>query len=132
MVQAERLADKTMTRSMSMPAAILRIEGAAILAITTAVYFTQGYTWWLFPLLLLAPDLSAIGYLFGPRVGSVIYNLAHTITVPLLLLGCGWWVGSAVIVPLALIWLAHIGMDRLVGYGLKYPDSARHNHLHEV
>ncbi len=132
MVQAEHLTDKTTTRPMSMPAALLRIEGAAVLALATAIYFSQGYTWWLFPLLLLAPDLSAIGYLFGPRVGSMTYNLVHTITVPLLLLAGGWWLGSAVVVPLALIWLAHIGLDRLVGYGLKYPDSAKHNHLHEV
>ena len=117
---------------MSMPGVLLRVEGAVVLVVATAVYFTQGYTWWLFPLLLLAPDLSALGYLFGSRAGSVAYNLVHTITLPLLLLTVGWWLGATVAVALALIWLAHIGMDRMVGYGLKYPDSFKHNHLHEV
>ena len=115
-----------------MPRALLHLEGAAVFVAATAVYFLLGYTWWVFLLFLLAPDLSAIGYFFGPRVGSIAYNLAHTIVWPLLIGLAGWWLGWTWAAPVALIWLAHIGMDRMVGYGLKYPDAFRHTHLDQV
>lgn len=132
MVQTQHTTQKIATGRRTMPSVLLHIEGAAVLAIATAAYFALGYTWWVFPLLLFVPDVSAIGYLFGPRAGSVTYNLAHTLVLPLVVLAGGWWLGSAVAIQLALIWLAHIGMDRMLGYGLKYPDSFKHNHLHEV
>jgi hypothetical protein len=81
---------------------------------------------------LLAPDLSALGYLFGPKVGSVAYNLAHTMVWPILIGVAGWWLGWSWAAPVALIWLAHIGMDRMIGYGLKYPDSFKRSHLQKV
>ena len=119
---------------MSLPRSLLHLEGAAVLALATAAFFAFGHPWWLFLLLLLAPDLSLLGYLAGPRVGAVAYNAVHTMLGPLALLGAGWWLGSgaSTVVAVALVWLAHIGMDRMVGYGLKYPDSAKRNHLTEV
>ena len=119
-------------RGLSMPRALLHLEGAAVFVAAAAVYFLLGHTWWVFLLFLLAPDLSAIGYFFGPRVGSIAYNLAHTIVWPLLIGLAGWWLGWTWAAPVALIWLAHIGMDRMVGYGLKYPDAFRHTHLDQV
>jgi hypothetical protein len=80
----------------------------------------------------LAPDLSALGYLFGPKVGSVTYNLAHTTVWPIAIGVVGWRLGWSWAAPVALIWLAHIGMDRMIGYGLKYPDSFKRSHLQEV
>jgi hypothetical protein len=35
-------------------------------------------------------------------------------------------------VAVALIWFAHISMDRTVGYGLKYPTSFKDTHLERV
>jgi hypothetical protein len=115
-----------------MPAVMLRLEGAAEFIAATALFFITGGAWWLFLLFLLAPDLSALGYLAGPRIGSVTYNLAHTIAFPLALGLGGWWLGSPLAVSLALIWLAHIGMDRMVGYGFKYPDAFKHTHLDAI
>lgn len=117
---------------MSLPRLLLHLEGAAVLIVATAAYFRLGHPWWLFLLLLLAPDLSALGYLAGARAGSVAYNLAHIIVWPLGLGLAGWALGWAWATPAALIWLAHIGMDRMVGYGLKYPDQFRGSHLERV
>ena len=97
-----------------------------------AVYFLLGLPLWAFLVFLLAPDLSAVGYLSGTRNGSIVYNLAHTIVWPVMLGVLGWWLGWSWAAPVSLIWLAHIGMDRMVGYGLKYPDAFKHTHLDEV
>lgn len=97
-----------------------------------AVYFILGLPLWAFLVFLLAPDLSAVGYLFGTRNGSIVYNLAHTIVWPVMLGVIGWWLGWSWAAPVSLIWLAHIGMDRMVGYGLKYPDAFKHTHMNQV
>lgn len=114
---------------MSLPRALLHLEGAALLLLATAAFFRLGHAWWLFLLLLLAPDLSLLGMAAGPRVGSAVYNAVHTTLGPLLLLGVGWWLGAAGAVAVALVWLAHLGMDRMLGLGLKYPDASRHTHF---
>ena len=115
-----------------MPRVLLHLEGAAVFAVAVFVYFRLGLPWWAFLVFLLAPDLSAVGYLFGVRTGSITYNLAHTTAWPLLLGVAGWWLGWSWTAPVALIWLAHIGLDRMIGYGLKYPDAFKHTHLDEV
>ena len=81
---------------------------------------------------LLAPDLVALGYLAGPRVGAVLYDLGHATPAPLALLlaGVAWEVTPAVLV--ATVWLAHLGMDRAIGYGLKYPGGDGSSHLQRV
>lgn len=117
---------------MSLPRLLLHLEGAAVLIVATAAYFRLGHPWWLFLLLLLAPDLSALGYLAGARAGSVAYNLAHIIVWPLALVAFGWWQGAPMAVAVGFVWLAHIGLDRMVGYGLKYPDAFKANHFDRV
>jgi hypothetical protein len=114
------------------PAFLLRAEGAAALAASTLLYRHEGGSWLLFALLLLAPDLSAVGYLFGPQAGTAAYNLAHTYTLPLALVAAGAWFGIDLVPSLALIWLAHIAMDRLAGYGLKYTGGFKDTHLGRV
>lgn len=84
---------------------------------------------WLFALLLLAPDLSMLAYLAGPRVGSYGYNLAHTYVAPLSLAGAGLALAAPPAVLVALVWTAHVGMDRAAGYGLKHASGFRHTHL---
>ena len=115
-----------------MPRVLLHVEGAAVFFAAVAAYFLLGLPLWAFIVFLLAPDLSAIAYLMGPRTGSIVYNLAHTMAWPVLLGLAGWWLGWSWAMPVALIWLAHIGMDRMVGYGLKYPDAFKHTHLDQV
>lgn len=111
------------------PRLLLRAEGLAVFAGSTAAYFALDGSPWLFLLLLFAPDLSMAGYLAGPRVGSRLYNLGHTYVVPLGIAGFGLWLSVPVAVLVALVWTAHIGFDRLVGYGLKYPTSFGDTHL---
>jgi Domain of unknown function (DUF4260) len=115
-----------------LPRVLLRVEGVAIFAAAVAVYFHEGFAWWLLLLLALAPDLSMAGYLAGPRVGALAYDAAHTLTAPLALGAVGVLGDSETAVQLALIWLAHIGADRALGYGLKYPSGFRDTHLQRV
>ncbi|AWI89966.1 DUF4260 domain-containing protein [Methylobacterium sp. DM1] len=111
------------------PRLLLRIEGASLLVCALAGYAWAGQSWWLLAALILLPDLSMIGYLAGPKIGAASYNAAHTTTVPLLLLTASWAFGSHMAAGLALIWLAHIGIDRAVGYGLKYVSGFNDTHL---
>lgn len=111
---------------------MLRTEGAAVAAAAIAVYFHEGYPWWLFVALILAPDLSMVGYAAGPGVGATTYNVAHTYAFPVVLATVGVFAGTEVAIQLGLIWLAHIGVDRALGYGLKYPSGFKDTHLQRV
>jgi len=111
------------------PTRLLRLEGAALLAGSLLAYTTTGRPWWLIPLTLLLPDLSALGYLGGTRLGARIYNLFHITPLPGVLIAVGWWQSASLATALGLVWLAHIGMDRMLGYGLKYGDDFQHTHL---
>jgi Domain of unknown function (DUF4260) len=115
-----------------LPARLLRLEGLAVAVGAVALYFDQGYGWLALLLLILAPDLSALGYIAGSRVGAATYDLAHTYVGPVALGVAGVLGGWDTGVQLALIWLAHIGADRLLGYGLKYPTAFRDTHLQRV
>lgn len=117
---------------MSLPKLLLHLEGGVVFVGALAAYIYLGANGWLFVALLLAPDLSALGYLAGPRVGSTTYNLAHTYAWPALLLGIGFAMGLPLVLPFGLIWATHIGMDRMVGYGFKYPTGFKETHLRRV
>jgi hypothetical protein len=117
---------------MSMPAVLLRLEGAALLAGALLLYREHGASWLLFALLLLAPDLSMLGYLAGLRVGATVYNAAHTTVPAIALAAVGLLTDQDVATSVGLVWLAHIGLDRLVGYGLKYPEGFKETHLARV
>jgi len=114
---------------LTAPRALLRLEGATTLAIATALYGIRGGSWALFAALLLAPDLSMLGYRAGPVAGAACYNAAHTYLVPIALGVVGLAAGSTAVPLMALIWAAHIGLDRALGYGLKYPDGFTATHL---
>ena len=118
------------TVKLVLPPALLRIEGAILLLLSILLYNLIGGSWLLFVLLFLAPDLSMLGYLSGPRTGAITYNLFHTYVLPSLFAALGLLVGSLLLVSLALVWFAHIGFDRMVGYGLKYPTGFFDTHLH--
>jgi hypothetical protein len=114
------------------PRWILRLEGAAILAASSFFYARGHFGWWLFALLFLAPDLFMLGYLVNVRVGAISYNLVHTLVGPLVLLLVARLATAPHLVPCGLIWLAHLGFDRMLGYGLKYPTEFRDTHLQHV
>jgi len=117
---------------LTQPRWLLRGEGAVLLGVVLVAWALSGGSWWLFALLLLAPDLAALGYLVNVRVGAATYNLVHTQILPALLLAVGYFSGHQVLIQLALIWLAHIGLDRLAGFGLKYPTKFQDTHLQRV
>lgn len=113
------------------PVLLERLEGGALLATAVLAYAVRGGNWLLFALLLLTPDISMLGYALGPQIGATIYNLVHTYILPGALALIGLVAGSNLLLLLALIWFAHIGMDRLAAFGLKYPDAFKHTHLSE-
>lgn len=100
-----------------------RLEGLAVVSGAVALYSFQGFGWWMFALLLLLPDVAALGYLHSARAGNIAYNIAHTVVLPIGLAVVAVWSGNTLGLQLALIWLAHIGMDRAVGYNLKPIDA---------
>jgi len=107
----------------------LRIEAALLLAGSLIAYSTTGQHWWLVPIVVLLPDLAMAGYVGGTRLGAYLYNMAHSTPIPALLIGLGWWQHRPLVLGLGLVWLAHIAVDRLAGYGLKYDDNFQHTHL---
>lgn len=108
---------------------LLRMEGLAVAAASAVLYARTGASWWLFAALWLAPDLSMLGYLASPCRGARIYNAFHTYILPITLGLSAWLLHSSVLAPLALIWVNHIGVDRLLGYGLKYSTGFGWTHL---
>ncbi|MGQ0605223.1 MAG: DUF4260 domain-containing protein [Anaerolineales bacterium] len=114
------------------PKILLHVEGGVLLTLVMfAFWMTQG-NWWLFALLILAPDLAMVGYLAGPRVGAATYNAFHTYLLPGVFAVIGLLTGSALPLHIALIWFAHIGGDRMLGYGLKYTTAFKDTHLQRV
>lgn len=112
------------------PRAWLRAEGLAVLLLAAWLYARGGHSWGLFALLFLAPDVSLAGYLAGPRVGAAAYNTLHSYVGPVVAAALALTTGRPA--TAALIWAAHIGFDRLLGYGLKYPTAFGHTHLGQV
>jgi hypothetical protein len=118
--------------NLTAPKWLLRLEGLAVLAAASVEYGRQGYPWGRFFLLFLAPDLLMIGYLWGAKVGAAVYNAGHTYAAPLSLWLVAFFGHLPFLLPLALIWAAHIGFDRLLGYGLKYGTGFKDTHLVKV
>jgi len=111
---------------------LLRLEGLTLFAGATLLYAFWGGPWWLYAVLFLAPDLSFIAYLAGPKIGALAYNAAHSYIVPLVMLTAGFGFAPPALLSIALIWLAHIGIDRALGYGLKYQIGFTCTHLGRI
>ncbi len=110
----------------------LRLEGVAAFVAGLALFGWLGGPWLLAIPLLLVPDLSAVGYLRGPRLGALTYNAVHNWAAGLALLGLGLAVGAAPLAIAGTILVAHVGMDRAAGYGLKLPTSFHDTHLGHI
>jgi hypothetical protein len=113
----------------SVPLMLLRLEGLGLMGAALAAYSQMGGDWGLFAWLFLVPDLAMLGYLAGPAFGAAAYNAAHTTLLPLVLGAFGVLGAAPLAVSIALIWLAHVGFDRAMGYGLKYASGFGHTHL---
>lgn len=114
------------------PKVWLRLEGLALLVATVVAFANQGQHWWLYPALLLVPDIFMVGYLKDTRIGAFLYNLGHAYPAPLIVIFSGWHRHHAVTIAVGLIWLGHIGWDRFFGYGLKYDSDFKHTHLGDL
>lgn len=111
---------------------LLRLEQAAALILAIWLCSRLDVAWWWFPLLLFVPDVSMAGYVAGPRVGALTYNIVHHQAVAI---GCylaGALLGVTWLQVAGLVLLAHSALDRVLGYGLKYPDSFNHTHLGRI
>jgi hypothetical protein len=111
---------------------LLRAEALAGALLALVLYGEVGASWWLLAILFLAPDLSMLGYLAGPRLGAMAYNAAHVLVGPSILAVIGVLGESDVATGIALIWFAHIAVDRMLGYGLKEPTGFHDTHLGTV
>jgi hypothetical protein len=111
---------------------LLRLEGLTLFAGMTLLYAVWDGSWWVYAILFLAPDLSFLGYLAGPRLGAIVYNAAHSYMAPMALMTVGFAFSSPLVLSIAMIWLAHIGIDRAFGYGLKYSAGFGFTHLGRI
>jgi hypothetical protein len=112
--------------------ALLRLEGLTLFAGMVLLYAVWDGSWWVFALLFLAPDLSFLAYLAGPRAGAMVYNVAHSYMAPMALMVAGFGFAAPLVLSIAMIWLAHIGFDRALGYGLKYAAGFGFTHLGRI
>lgn len=113
----------------ALPRRFLRIESGAVVIAAIIAFSRTGRSWWLFAGLILAPDLSMLAYLAGPRRGALAYNAVHVYVGPLQLGGLAFLVASLVALAVAFIWAAHIGIDRMLGFGLKHGEGFALTHL---
>jgi uncharacterized protein DUF4260 len=111
---------------------LLRLEGVAAFAAAVAFYAQAGFSWPAFALFFLAPDLAMLAHFVGPRAGAIAYNLAHTYVLAAALTLAGFFGGVPALAAAGLIWIAHIGFDRALGYGLKYSSGFGDTHLGRI
>ena len=119
-------------RVLTRPSLLLRAEGGMVFGASLLLYGELRANWVLFVVLVLAPDLSMLGYLLGLRFGTALYNLVHALVVPLLLIALSIFYQQFWLLPYGLIWTAHIGLDRLLGFGLKYPTRFSDTHFERL
>lgn len=113
------------------PVVFQKLESVAIALLVMFVYAKMGFAWYWIPLIFIAFDFSALGYLLGNKVGAMTYNAVHNYFLPVGILLFGYATGSipGPVWTVCLIWIFHIAADRLMGYGLKYADGFTHTHL---
>lgn len=107
----------------------LRVEGLVVLVLSLELYHLTAAPWWRFFVLLLVPDLSLLAYLANPAFAARVYNVVHSYALPVALAAAALATNHAAALPYAIIWSAHIAMDRALGFGLKYPEAFGRTHL---
>ena len=109
-----------------------RLEAAALFVTMAIVFANRHFSWLEFIFIFLLVDFSIVGYLYNKKVGAVIYNSAHSLIAPLLLSGLSEVMYGKFLFPISVIWLAHIGADRMLGFGLKEIEGFRLTHLGRI
>ncbi|HKI96051.1 MAG TPA: DUF4260 domain-containing protein [Gemmatimonadales bacterium] len=120
------------TFGLTRPGLLVRLEGGAMFLAAVAFYWAIAGPWWAFAAAFLLPDLAILAYLGNPRTGAIVYNLVHTLLGPLALVVIAAALAAREPGLVALVWIAHIGLDRLLGFGLKYPEGFKPTHLGRI
>jgi len=108
---------------------ILEFEALVFFVTTICAYYFIGASWWLFFILLLVPDFFMVGYIKNSYIGATIYNTGHTYVLPVVMIGMHFLFDIASFLPISIIWFAHVSMDRMFGFGLKYDTNFKDTHL---
>jgi len=108
---------------------LLKLEEAFMFGLSIFLFSKLDYAWWWYPALILAPDLSMVGYLINTRVGAITYNFIHHKALGIGVFVLGVLLANQLLQLIGLILFGHSSMDRVLGYGLKYPDSFQNTHL---
>lgn len=111
---------------------LIRLEEAAMFALSILLFRELPFTWWWFLALILAPDIGMIGYAFGDKIGAYSYNLFHHKGIAILIYTAGWWLANDYLLLSGIILFGHASMDRIFGYGLKYEKGFKFTHLGEI
>lgn len=115
-----------MTRKMN---TILKLEELGQLLLSIFLFNQLDFPWWVFPICILLPDLSMIGYAVNTKIGALIYNLFHHKLIAIIIFISGYWLNNALLTLVGIILLGHSSMDRIFGYGLKFKDNFKNTHL---
>lgn len=111
---------------------VLRLEALCVLTAALIAYSKVGSGWSTFALFFFAPDISFMGYVANKRVGAISYNLAHSYIGSVACLVAGSVLSDPTLVSAGIIWCAHVGFDRALGYGLKYAEGFGFTHLGRI
>lgn len=107
---------------------LLRLENLVFFVASIFVYYFYGYSWSLFAIFFLLPDITLLGYLFSAKIGAILYNITHSYVGAVMFAMFTVFFAPS-LMPFVLIWLAHISFDRVLGFGLKYSDNFKKTHL---
>ncbi|MBZ4036332.1 DUF4260 domain-containing protein [Flavobacterium sp. 17A] len=111
---------------------VLKLEEVALFILGIFLFNRLSYEWWWFLALILAPDLSMIGYAFGNKTGALFYNIFHHKGIALLTYAVGCYLSIEMVQLTGIILFSHSAMDRIFGYGLKYEKGFKYTHLGEI
>lgn len=110
----------------------LKIEELTQLILGVFLFSLLDYSWWWFPVLILAPDIGAIVYLVNSKIGATIYKLFHNKAISMTMGLCGFYFENSLLILIGVILFSHAAVDRIFGSRLKYSDNFKNTHLGKI
>ncbi len=113
---------------------VLQLEEMAqmILGIAGLYFQSLHFSWWLWPILFLSPDISFLGYGINTTVGAIVYNIFHHKGIAMLMILLGLVSNQQAFLIIGIVLFGHSSMDRFFGYGLKYSEGFKYTHLGKI
>ncbi len=111
---------------------VLKLEEFGMFIFSFLMFYNLDVSWWWFIILILTPDISMVGYIWGVRIGALIYNLFHHKGIAILLIIIGYYFDEKITMMAGIILFGHSSMDRIFGYGLKYKKGFKFTHLGKI